>query len=97
MENRRKHKFIRVILACVLAAALLLAGCGGDGVKETEDITLGIDVARYQGTVDWEQVAASGIEFAMIRERWKTNQDTKSLGKEERKQRVHARKGRNLC
>lgn len=75
MENRGKHKFIRVILACVLAAALLLAGCGGDGVKETEDTTLGIDVARYQGTVDWEQVAASGIDFAMIRVGYRANAD----------------------
>ena len=36
-------------------------------VVETEKITLGIDVARYQGTIDWAQVAASGIEFAMVR------------------------------
>ncbi len=36
-------------------------------VAETDEITLGIDVARYQGTIDWAQVAASGIEFAMVR------------------------------
>lgn len=34
---------------------------------ETEEITFGIDVARYQGTIDWAQVAASGIDFAMVR------------------------------
>lgn len=34
---------------------------------ETEEITFGIDVARYQGTIDWAQVAASGVEFAMVR------------------------------
>lgn len=27
----------------------------------------GIDVSKYQGVIDWEQVAASGIDFAMIR------------------------------
>jgi len=27
----------------------------------------GIDVSYYQGAIDWEQVKASGIEFAMIR------------------------------
>lgn len=27
----------------------------------------GIDVSQYQGDIDWEQVAASGVEFAMIR------------------------------
>lgn len=36
-------------------------------VAETGEITLGIDVARYQGTIDWAQVAASGIDFAMVR------------------------------
>lgn len=34
---------------------------------ETSGITLGIDVAKWQGTIDWQQVAASGIEFAIIR------------------------------
>ena len=28
---------------------------------------LGVDVSKYQGQVDWEQVAASGVEFAIIR------------------------------
>ena len=34
---------------------------------ETEEITFGIDVARYQGTIDWAQVASSGIDFVMVR------------------------------
>ncbi len=42
-------------------------------VAETEEITLGIDVARYQGTIDWAQVAASGIEFAMVRVGYRTD------------------------
>lgn len=36
-------------------------------VTETNQVTIGIDVARYQGTIDWAQVAASGIDFAMVR------------------------------
>lgn len=28
---------------------------------------MGIDVARYQGTIDWQAVAESGIKFAMVR------------------------------
>lgn len=39
----------------------------GGKVKETEEITFGIDVAKYQGTIDWEDVAASGVDFAMVR------------------------------
>lgn len=38
-----------------------------EAVAETDEITFGIDVARYQGTIDWAQVAASGVEFAMVR------------------------------
>ena len=35
--------------------------------EENSDITIGIDVSRFQGTIDWQQVAGSGIDFAMIR------------------------------
>lgn len=38
-----------------------------EAAAETDEITFGIDVARYQGTIDWEQVAASGVTFAMVR------------------------------
>lgn len=38
-----------------------------DRVAETNQVTIGIDVARYQGTIDWTQAAASGIDFAMVR------------------------------
>lgn len=34
---------------------------------ETSGVTLGIDVAKWQGTIDWQQAAASGIDFAIIR------------------------------
>jgi GH25 family lysozyme M1 (1,4-beta-N-acetylmuramidase) len=35
--------------------------------NENSNISLGIDVSRYQGTIDWKQVADAGISFAMIR------------------------------
>ena len=34
---------------------------------ETAGITVGIDVSKYQGTVDWQKVKNAGIEFAMVR------------------------------
>ncbi len=43
--------------------ALLSSG----SVAETAEVTMGIDVAKYQGTIDWSQVAASGIDFVMVR------------------------------
>lgn len=36
-------------------------------VGENSSITYGIDVSKFQGTIDWAQVASSGINFAMIR------------------------------
>ena len=40
--------------------------------QETADTTLGIDVAKYQGTIDWTEVAASGIDFVMVRVGYRT-------------------------
>ena len=42
---------------------LLTAGT----IPEKREQTLGIDVAKYQGVIDWKKVATEGIEFAMIR------------------------------
>ncbi len=40
--------------------------------NETQEVTLGIDVARYQGTINWKKVAESGVDFAMIRVGYRT-------------------------
>ncbi len=40
---------------------------GASNVGENKNITYGIDVSRFQGTINWEQVAESGIDFVMIR------------------------------
>jgi len=34
---------------------------------ETREVLYGVDVSRYQEEIDWEKVAADGIDFAMIR------------------------------
>ena len=39
---------------------------------ETDEVTLGIDVSRFQGTIDWKSVADAGIDFAMIRVGYRT-------------------------
>lgn len=43
-----------------------------EDVTETAEITIGIDVSRYQGNIDWSKVAAEGIDFAMIRVGYRT-------------------------
>lgn len=69
-----QFRYLRMV--CVfLAAVILLSGCGASGVKETKETTFGIDVARYQGTIDWELVASSDVDFAMIRVGYRANAD----------------------
>ena len=69
MKHRIRHKKTAAVFLTVVLILSGLTGCGKQGrsVRETEDITFGIDVARYQGTIDWEKVASSGVDFAMVR------------------------------
>ena len=46
---------------------MIIDALDGDKVKETDEVTFGVDVARYQGTIDWPQVASAGVDFAMVR------------------------------
>ena len=43
-----------------------------EGSGETDQITLGIDVAKYQGTIEWDKVANSGVDFVMVRVGYRT-------------------------
>lgn len=63
---RKRTRWLALCLACILVAGLF-TGCKPKRAEEIETVTFGIDVARYQGTIDWSQVAAAGIDFAMIR------------------------------
>lgn len=68
--KQRKNSVPLRFCALLLCLLLAFAGCGSRNTrttKETEEITFGIDVAKYQGTIDWEQVAQAGIDFAMVR------------------------------
>lgn len=40
---------------------------GANGVLTSEAGILGIDVSKYQGTINWQAVKASGVEFVIIR------------------------------
>ena len=37
------------------------------GDDSTVDSKIGVDVSRFQGEIDWEKVAAAGVDFAMVR------------------------------
>ncbi|MFP5351074.1 MAG: GH25 family lysozyme [Actinomycetota bacterium] len=60
MVKRRREPSKRVrwmLIASLLGALFPVVGAGPAGAQ---DYLLGIDVARYQGTIDWNQVAESG-------------------------------------
>ena len=60
----RKRNFTALVL--FLMILLMLAGCS-KRAKQTDEITTGVDVARYQGTIDWSRMATSQVDFAMVR------------------------------
>lgn len=71
MKDRKRISFTTMVLLVLL----LLSGCGSSRVKETKKITTGIDVARYQGTIDWSRVATSSVDFAMVRLGYRSQKD----------------------
>lgn len=42
--------------------------------NENGQLTTGIDVSKYQGTIDWQKVSEAGIDFAMIRVGYRTSE-----------------------
>lgn len=71
--TERKNRCIRLV-AMVLIAVLCLTGCSSRQ-KEIAENSIGIDISRYQGTVDWSRVATSSVDFAMIRVGFRTSGD----------------------
>ena len=63
----------KLLLGCL--GALALAACstvgpigGGEGMPRPTDFEIhGIDVSKYQGLIDWDQVKQSGVQFAWIK------------------------------
>lgn len=66
-----RGRFFRYTILFLMIAALvtLFSGCKQYKrvTQETNDVTLGIDVARYQGTIDWQEVSNADIDFAIVR------------------------------
>jgi len=72
-KKKGKNGKVAAVLVCLMALTVMIGfifardmGSRG-GVREVEGISYGIDVARYQGTVDWAEAAENGVEFAMVR------------------------------
>lgn len=64
MRNRKRT--LLWILVAVLLCGSMLTACASRS-RSVEKETTGIDVARYQGTIDWTRVGTSSVDFAMVR------------------------------
>jgi lysozyme len=62
---------LRLTLFAIVAGPLLLAGCSTletDVYPRPRDFAIhGVDVSKYQGLIDWDQVRGSGTQFAYIK------------------------------
>ena len=69
MKKARKIFFSMGLLVAVIAflsfvpAFGITAAAGASG----PEVAVGIDVSKYQGAINWQQVRAAGVRFAMIR------------------------------
>jgi lysozyme len=71
-----KILIFRLPTAVALALAAALAGCGGGAgpldalnsdLRPADYPIHGIDVSKFQGDIDWNAVASSGVKFAWIK------------------------------
>lgn len=75
-----KHTRRRIIagIQALVMAFMIVAAAAVPQMKvnaapaEVPQAALGIDVSRYQGQINWDLVAASGIQFAMVRVGYRT-------------------------
>jgi lysozyme len=83
MLSRLKRLVSQPVLCAALAMAALVSGCGGaplesdqvisdnvfsDSYPKPRDYPIhGIDVSKFQGDIDWNAVAGSGVKFAWIK------------------------------
>ncbi len=63
-KQKSANKFTRII--CTLLAVCLLC-CAPAFPAKAAVVENGIDVSKYQGAIDWQAVAQSGISFAFIK------------------------------
>ena len=66
----KKHKWFTKVQALCMALMITLTALCQTGTAEAAEVvqpSLGIDVSRYQGQIDWARVADAGVQFAFVR------------------------------
>lgn len=71
--KKLKEKLMVIAIVLSMAATALFCPMEAQAAPNlVQSAALGIDVSRYQGQIDWAQVAASGIQFAIVRVGYRT-------------------------
>jgi len=63
----KKNLVKTIATALAVALTALSMGTGSYAANASQSIATGIDVSKYNGAVNWGQVAASGVRYAFIR------------------------------
>lgn len=72
-KNSMMKKIATIFMAATVAVSTLIMPIEVKAApNQVNTPVLGIDVSRYQGTIDWQQVAAAGMQFAIIRVGYRT-------------------------
>lgn len=66
-EKARIFRYLTLVM--IVAVLITCSGCKKHKrvTKEIDVVTMGIDVARYQGTIDWQEVSQADVDFAIVR------------------------------
>jgi GH25 family lysozyme M1 (1,4-beta-N-acetylmuramidase) len=67
--KKKLARFKALLMAMAVILPLITPAITVQAAKPNEVVSaaLGIDVSRFNGLINWDQVAASGVQFAMIR------------------------------
>lgn len=61
------QKIMICMLTVSMALTVLSSACFGIKIETADEKVYGIDISRWQGEVDFDQVKADGIDFVIIR------------------------------
>ena len=59
---------MKITICCMVLVVLAMSiPVSAMEVKESDAFAMGMDVAKYQGTIDWQEAYRAGVRFAFIK------------------------------
>ncbi len=63
----KRGSLLKRIAGCAAAAVMCLTSVSFASAEPDYDYEFGVDVSRYQGNINWKELAGSGMSFAILR------------------------------